>query len=524
MTKIMIVDDEAIVRECLRSTIDWSEIDCEIVAEAADGIEALEVYKSSLPDIVITDIVMTFSNGLDFIANVKAVNPNVEIIILSGYNDFEYAKKALENNVSAYLLKPINNDAIINEVLKIKSRLKEKQTSNHVRATANRDNFLLNLLSTEYLTAEQMENLCKTFDIVLPSDKYSVAVLQIDKMHSPNLSLALIRLKETLSYYISISKDYILTSTLNNEIVLLYVYSSSLCGTDVCDFLALVQNHYKNTFSHTVTIGVSGIFKNLTIVQRAYKQATAALEQKAAFGTNSIIKYTEISSNPQQSSVELTTDEMNEIIECVKSGNITQATQIINNYFTNISHLKSIDITLIKNRILELIVLLIHTMIKNSNMMYAVFNRNFFPAIEIQALEFILEIQEWTVDIITKLGECHDLCIPHSYSPALNKALLYIRANYSQKIKLEDVAKELFMSSRSLRRIFLAETGKSFQEHLTEYRIKMSVNLIENTSYKICDIANLVGYNDVKHFYRTFKKITGHNPKHYKRALKEEDI
>ena len=101
MTKIMIVDDEALVRQTLKCTIEWQKYDCEIIAEASDGFEAIEIYKQTLPDIIITDIVMTDSNGLDFISSVKEINPNVEFIILSGYDNFEYAQTALKYNVSS---------------------------------------------------------------------------------------------------------------------------------------------------------------------------------------------------------------------------------------------------------------------------------------------------------------------------------------------------------------------------------------------------------------------------------------
>ncbi len=527
MTRVMIVDDEFIVRECLKKTIAWSDYGCEIAGEARDGDEALQVYKNTLPDIVITDIVMTPSNGLDFIANMRAINPDVEIIILSGYDNFEYAKIALEQGVSAYLLKPIDNDSIIAEILKIKSKLEKKEKAKEafkVQVDVKKNNFLLEIIGNNELTPETLNKLCERYGIIPPSDRYSVAILQIDKSTSGNMNSIFIHLKEILNYCISLSKDYILTSSLGNDIVLLDIYSAETSSYDIIDLLTDVQNAFKTKFHHTVTIGVSGIFKNLLIINRAYNQALEAIRQKAAFGTNSIIKYIDISENLHQSSMELNSDSINQIIQNVKCQNTEKAIKIVNDYFDKLSTLETINIASIKNNILELIIMMIRQTILNSTMMYLIFKRNFFPSAELQQLEFLPEIRSWTIDIISKLGKYPQLHMADSYSPTINKALLYIYRNYSSKIKLESIAKELLISTRSLSRMFLSETGKSFSEHLSEYRIKMSVQLIENTPYKICDIANLVGYNDIKHFYKTFKKITGHNPKYYKRNSDEEDI
>ena len=171
---------------------------------------------------------------------------------------------------------------------------------------------------------------------------------------------------------------------------------------------------------------------------------------------------------------------------------------------------------MIKNTVLELVILLFHTVIKNSNMMHMVFGKEVFPSIELQSLDSIDAIKNWTIDIVQKISACPDLILPKKYSPILSKAILYIRANYAQKIKVDDIAKELYISSRSLSRMFLSETGKSCSSYITEYRIKIAVNLLTTTSYKVSDIAALVGYNDIKHFYKIFKKETGHTPKFYR--------
>lgn len=527
MTKIMIIDDEPLVRETLRTTIDWGKYDCEIVAEAADGTEALGIYEKARPDIIITDIVMTFTNGLDFISAVKSVNSDVEIIILSGYDNFEYAQTALKYAVSAYLLKPIHNDAIITEVQRCKEKIEKSKQLQEARLSqfnAHANSFLLELLQMNELCKPQLDKLCDKHHVSFPSDQYSVAVFQVDKIRSFNINSAFIQLRDVINYHISICKDYVLSAIFDDNLVVLYVFSP-LSGTNYINaFLTHIQAYYKKSFEQTVTIGVSGVFKNLAIVKRAYRQATTAIAQKAAFKPNSIIKYLDISFHPEQTVIELSYDNIKEIINCIEHNDTKKAVNIINSYFDKIANLKPVNIESVKNSILELVITLIQKTLKNPTTIQLIFNRDFFPVIEMQSIEFFSDIRTWTIDIIEKVGQYYDEYIPHNYSSTLNKALLYIRENYASKISVEDVAKKLLISTRTLSRLFLSETGKSFSEHLTEYRIKMAVHMIQSTSYKTVDIAALVGYNSMQNFYKAFKKITGHNPTYYKENSNEEDI
>ncbi|MBP3360301.1 MAG: response regulator [Clostridia bacterium] len=526
MIKIMIVDDEPLVRESLRRTIDWEKYGCTVAGEASDAFEGLEIYKQVRPDIIITDIVMIDSNGLDFISDVRSLNPNVGIIILSGYDDFKYAQAALKYNVAAYLLKPVSNETIIAEILKIKKNIKMSQkiqTALLAQSDMVKSDFLFELLGTETINSEILEELCHRYDIKFPSDKYCVAVFQVDETKASNMSSAFIRLKEIVNYHIMTNANYILSTVSNNELVVLYVFSLS-SDTDIYNFLKNIQSDYKNSSDNTASIGVSGIFKNPAIIKRAYTQAKSALNYKASFGTNSLISYTDISTYPEQAALELSSDNINEIISGIKHRKSAAAIETVNNYFSKIGSLCSVDINSVKENISELVIAMLSELIKNPTAISFIFKRSFSPTVELQRLGTLDDIHSWIITVIKSIDEYYDSYMPLEYSPALNKAMLYIREHYSSKITVEDIAKELLVSTRSLSRLFLSETGKPFSEHLREYRIKAAVHMLETTQYKIVDIAALVGYKNIKNFYKSFKKITGCNPSYYKGKKSKENI
>ena len=120
MLKIMFVDDEINILNGLRDSFDWTDMGYEVIAQTSSGTEALDLYYKTLPDVIVTDICMNDGNGLDFIKQVKLISPATEFVVLSGYPDFEYAKKAIQYGVFSYLLKPIKSTEFIDTMLKIK--------------------------------------------------------------------------------------------------------------------------------------------------------------------------------------------------------------------------------------------------------------------------------------------------------------------------------------------------------------------------------------------------------------------
>lgn len=126
--KVLIVEDEVFMREGLKNLIDWKELGFEIVGEAEDGISAFEFMKKMQVDVLISDIKIPLLSGLDLIERVKKEIKNPpEVIIISGYADFEYAKKAIQHGVVNYILKPIEEEELVDTLLKVKSKLKKRE-------------------------------------------------------------------------------------------------------------------------------------------------------------------------------------------------------------------------------------------------------------------------------------------------------------------------------------------------------------------------------------------------------------
>lgn len=512
MLKVLIVDDEPIVRRGIKDTIAWHEYGFEIVGEAADGEEALEQIDLLCPDIIITDICMEAYDGLRLISNLRSTKPDIEIIILSGYEKFEYAKKAIESNVFAYLLKPIKNQDLIAVMLSLKDKIEEKnKTKKAVTAyeIQMQNHYLLSLISQE-----GEEHAAAEKEISLPKEKYLVATIQIDNYFKLGNEFNAVyeTLKNTIYYNISIDSHFILhCETEKNNIVLLIFENYYANNSSIDGFLKNIMSQFLAATDCTITIGASGICRSVGFIRRAYLHSKKALEQKAVHGHNRIIYYTDIMPSSEEIPV-LSSEEINMVVSAIITQDQTKAEHVLNDYFDSLTHFKNVDINMVKNRTIELAILIIYTIIKNIDVMNILFGRVVYPAAEVWQLETLTEIKAWIFDIIHAIFARPEIVIAYQYSSLVRQAIFYIMSNYAKQATVNSAAEQLFVSPSHLMRLFKSETGKTFNEYLTEYRISVAKHLLENENLSISEVARRVGYTDSKYFSKIYKKLTECTP------------
>lgn len=529
MIKIMIVDDEPIVRKCLRETIDWQSYGCEISGEAANGRDALRLYEKTRADIIITDIIMSKTTGVEMIEKLREMKSDVKIIIITGYENFDYAKKAIENSVSAYILKPAKNELIIDAVLKIKNELalqKQVQKVMDEHLSRKQNEFLTALLSAESLTREQCRELSHSYGITLTTDVYSLAAVQIDKESGKKGSVThadRLLLNEAITYNVSVTDRVIMSCEGgDNKIILLFMADNNDERMRVEDFLHKVQTKFFDISGKTVTVGLSGIFRNLAIIKRALRQAETALNAKTVQGKNKIIRYTDRMTLSDSKFV-FSDIPIDDVVLKLKEMKFDASRKEINYWFDSIASCGTLNLDIVKNNILELVVLVLRSMVYNTTTMRRLFGRVIMPAVELQEIETLEELKNWTLNIINCIESQPDSCLPQGYSTIVQKAVLYIMENYSSQITIEQAAANLYISPRSLTRIFKKETGKTFGEYLADYRIKTAVYLLEHDTRKTFEIAALVGYRDPQYFHKLFKKMTGHSTGYYRKNNGEKN-
>lgn len=189
MYRVIIVDDEPVIRRGLRETIEWDALGLEVAGEAADGIEALKLIRETRPEILITDIRMPEMDGIELIREVKKLDLNIKITILSGYSDYDYLKAAIRLGVDNYLLKPIDNDELISNLRNAVDEIeKEAAVSLQIRqgTVLLRSNTLRRLVIGN-INDEELREKAEFLRIPLEEDRYVCAVCTVSRQVPENI-------------------------------------------------------------------------------------------------------------------------------------------------------------------------------------------------------------------------------------------------------------------------------------------------------------------------------------------------
>lgn len=521
MIKILLVDDEAIVRRAIKETINWEELGFEIIAEAVSGEDALQKYFDLKPDIIITDICMNSMDGLSLIKTIRDFDREIEFVILSGYDYFEYAKKAISYGVNSYLLKPIDNNDLVDTMLGIKNKLNNKQNDKKATADLAKDAHYNQCLVDILYSFESKEKIHDKLSEIMgsiPDEKYLISNLKIDNSMSMNdietNHFGKI-LHECVSYYVALEERQIIKLFLSNINIVLIIFENSTQKLNVDDLLNGIRLRFFELTSKTITIGVSGIAGQIYMLPEAYKQSMTALKYKIASGTNKIYFYKNSDEAEQIYTPVFTHREIEDFGKMILSRNSDAAFSMLQTFLEKTNKSRSVDINEVKGAVIELVSFVFRKGIRNQDMIQAIFKRNIQPVSEICQLETIPDIYRWFENFLKEFFDNYQFGEMYTDNSIIREVLLYIMDHYAEKCTIKEVAEYFFISEGHLMRLFRAETGKTFNEYLTEYRINKAVSLLENNRYKIYEVARMVGYTDCKYFSRVFKKLTGRNPKGY---------
>lgn len=515
MLKVMLVDDESIIRTGLKLGFDWNSNGCEIVAEAANGDEAFKMFNNSKPDIIVTDIRMQKCDGIEFMKKIKELQSPPEVIVLSGYDDFQYAKEALNAGAFSYLLKPVDFNALSQALKKIKLKIEKSKMVKYAEK-------YYNTMQTEAFVMSLITNPNKSSEIIGENSliakkltgNFFIASISVNNLE-PNTQISLsaaMKFKECIEYAISTSENYIINNNLSQT---KYIFTVFLKNQSSYDNALHVFNNllisFKKCSGYTASIGISGIFRSLKLLSTAHRQAEVALSHGIKKGGNNITDYIYIN-NKFNELCNMSDSDTEKIAHEVKEENYNAAFETMNEYFSEISKVSGSQLDIVKSSITRLAIQIINLTVENTDIMKMIFGRMVNPVVEMSELDSADAIKTWIYDLIGRLKNSTEIYGKNIKNKNVSRAISYIAAQYNRHLTVEWIAKQLYMSPRHLMRLFKQETGMTFNKYLTNYRMSKATQLFKSGEYKIYEVAQLVGYSDSKYFCKQFKKITGKNP------------
>lgn len=503
MLKILVVDDETPIREWIEFCINKRPEVYEIVGLASNGEEALEMFNSFLPDIVLTDIKMPIMDGLELMNQIKLLKASTEIIVLTAHSDFEYARTAVKYGAVEYILKTEINDKVIHESLdKVKTKIKNIQENNSNDLNTlhlKREAFIRYLISQKENAFNISENELQEQNIYLKNNFLFAVALKYkeDDKYANNKNIFVIPKHDKIQNTFGFIYD-------KNTLVLL----ANLFETPSM----LMQ--IKTTFDFTLelkrnngcTLGLSGIYVGLKHIGEAVNEAVCQLKQEFYNGEGSINQMGTVieSAEPLK---QLETMESS-LKETIKQSGVNTAEDAMDKIFSFIKEHKINDIDAVKNVCIQVIDFM-YTYIECYK--HAGIDSVHTIKEEIVKIDYFHTLQNY---VRSKIKEVINFNRKESkgYSLAIMKSVGYISTHYAKPVNLTDVAAFVHLNPEYFCRLFKEETGKNFSNYLVDIRLNKSVELLKNTSMKVYEIAELVGYSNLSYFSTSFKKHFGVNP------------
>lgn len=521
MFKALIVDDELYTRQGLKILINWEELGFEICGQAENGEQALELIKTIKPDLVITDIKMPLMNGLELIQKVNEdIELDMKFIVLSGYNDFQYAKKAMRFGVKNYVLKPIEQEELITVVKEIYIELiterKDKDASQRalcalseislktiLRSTADKESVdnairFLNVTYNEQfcyiiIEAENKEdgsnngNAIKEFLVDLLGEEYKYNILKDDCKKCDIYNYGIIVTKKLLDNY-------------KNDIRLLAEY---------------IFSHLAEKFNMKITLFIGKSVNDLISLRESYDSAIFIHSIKFYKENSSVIYYDELKDIPITSD-SFTKFNFDKLIEAIENNNSVEIEDIINSYFIE-KHTNPLDLRLLQLKINYLVYQVVTIVSKmNGNTTEILKYSSKLNFVNFAVFEDIIEsikiFSEQSAKFITTLRQNQSLGILYDVER-------YIHENYCKRITIKEVANHFYINSAYLGQIFKKKYGISFTDYLHQYRVTKAKELLKHTDYKIYEISEKLGYKSPDNFIEKFEKVNGTTPFQYRRAI-----
>ncbi len=511
MYKLIVIDDEEQIRKGLCRYIANAGLGFEVVAELEDGIHAIEYLTENEVDTVLTDIKMACVSGIELAKWIYDNRPNIKVVIISGYQEFDYAKKAMEYNVEHYILKPTKLDEVDAVFKKIKEKLdKEKDYIKSKSDEQERYKELLPILREQFFCDLYMGIIVNKSDI---KKKLNIAGLSINAELNPCciINIKINNYEDFIENKWQYGKEQLGVALRNfileesSDIQYYYIFGTydrmkiiAVSLKDIStDSLKIIVNFHlqeviksiKSVFDLDIEMGIENIFNSLLDVTHfriPYSQKNDLQNNNTFFERCKLI------------------------ISNISLGNYQETINVFDQLIDESSFM---PISLIQERTRTVFITISDGFNKMGIDIYKLMDADVDVSI-IFSMHKIDVIKNWGHDILNNLVKYFSVNIQSSSDIIINKAKEFIDNNYNKDICLDDVANHVFLTPVYFSRFFKCETKESFTDYLIKVRMKHAIKLLSKNT-KIYEVSEKVGYKSSKYFIRLFKKYTGYTPKEY---------
>lgn len=530
MIKVFLVEDEFVIREGIKKNIDWEGHGYQFVGEASDGELAYPLIKKEKPDIVITDIRMPFMNGLELSKLIKKEMPLTEIIILSGFEEFEYAKEAIKLGVAQYLTKPISGDDLLKELDLLSTKIEENKREREIREkylsemkedTVNERKVFFEKLVRAAEPAAKLIQSAENLNMNLSAVVYSIMLCKASvRTHGQyEFSQRLVSIEEEIEEYID--EDYVIMfdRDLEGKAFLFKGDSKEQLDRIINEFCEKLKEIFKEYEGIGYFAGIGVYAERLTDITYSYETANKAFTKRYFTDESAIIRSDDISVadlSQEQFNVEnldVKNLDRSKIKEFLKFGDGNETEYFVDEY------IQGLGPNAIKSQMFRqyIIMDIYFSVVEFAGSIISDGSEAILEGFKPDLVRTEEESRNYIVSLINKGIEIREGNASGHNSDVVDRVKKYIEENYADdELSLNRIASHVNFSPNHLSMVFSQQTGNTLIKYLTDFRINKAKEYLKCTNKKSSEISVLVGYKDPHYFSYLFKKTQGVTPTQFR--------
>lgn len=518
MTHVLIVDDEVLERQAMKKILSKAFPGIKKLGEASSGSEAVTYAKDHSPELVLMDIKMPGMDGLEAIQEIKKFNDQIRFIMVSAFDTFEYAQKAIRAGVKDYLLKPSKKEEIIQTISKVLQDMeneKAKQELEHdIQIKYNRAisqlesdwvaNLLLNYINREsfYLESFSVDDYQQFLALVVTTSPIN----EQDELAAESQNALYNKIEEIIDSICSAA----IGPVMGFHIPVLLPFNEEEQETSIQSRAThtarqILKELEKNIPYARFRIGIGPPVEDVYEFSVSYQKALLALEE-----TSENVRYLYYHPSILMTRSETKLDDFERsLIEIIRAGNVKAFEQVFQDYFKELG-------TNFEHSLIKMIEHLEELRIVLNRYLKDVQSELILPEQAFQA-ETVVQLRERARSSLVTLNQHIHNWQTEKAGGVIYQAKDWIDQHYCEEVTLDEVAAKVQLSPFYFSKLFKENLGQTFIDYLTQKRIKLAKDLLINTEKTFKEICFEVGYHDPNYFSRVFKKITGLTPSEFKK-------
>jgi two-component system, response regulator YesN len=529
--KVIIVDDEEGSRELIRMSVNWEAFEFSIIGEASNAEEALEMIDLNPPDLILTDINMPYIDGLELSELILKQYPETKVIVVTGFDEFEYAKRGIKAGVYDFIVKPIDEDELESTLRKVYRDMKNEreEKANYAWLKDQLENerpylkekFLVDLLYSHI--DEQINHGKLAFtQVKLVSDCFQVNKIEIvsnqrqaESIEQQEQYLAYMFIANIRALVEHIPGVEVFIDNTNHVIIL---NSNKSMKQEMTKSIETINRWLHSHKGIHFVIGIGRWHEGFNQIKISYKEASEAVAYKIICGMNQIITYDDlIITKPLE--IQSADSKEEQLALYIKSGILEESLAVMHQIFEKVLAQENIQLKTIRLKAIHLVMRIIQAMseIGISIEKNEVIDTIFDAILQANALPEIKRILDTYVKVVCASVDIEQR---HKQNSIIDKIDHFMEENIKAPLSLNSISEAFHLNKSYLSRIYKERTGVTLGERILSLKINKAIQLIQYTDKKAYEIAEELGYQDPNYFGNSFKKYTGKSISEFRKANK----